>query len=313
MTLQILRKQLYTELKNAFLENQRLHPQIDALQLDVDLILSHFLKKDRTWILFNRDFEVEENILNMISEAVEKRKTGMPVAYITGHKEFFGLDFEVSPDVLIPKPDTELLIEQALEAASLLAGNFKAGSDSDRFTVCDMCSGSGCVGISFADSFLKGCKIPLEVTFCDISEAALSVTEKNARRILGGKASLAFLKTNLFEKIDGTFDLILTNPPYVPHSQSEELLLDGRAEPILALDGDVKDDGSFSGSDDGLALIRRLVPQCFSHLKKDGWLLMETGEYNAEETAKLFEKAGFKEVRLERDMAGLLRNVIGRK
>lgn len=318
MTLQNLRKQLYTGLKEAFLENPLLHPQVDALQLDVDLILSHFLKKDRTWIVFNRDFEPDEKTMNQVYEAVEKRKTGLPVAYITGHREFFGIDFEVTPAVLIPKPDTELLVEKGISFLKEKTGALQEGKAD--FSVCDMCSGSGCAGISVIRGvFENGCSGNFHITFADISEDAMAVTRKNAERLLlkeepfSSSVKVDFVLSDLFEKVSGTFDLIVTNPPYVPLDVSRELLKDGRNEPLLALNGDVLPEGGFSDSRDGLCLIRRLVPGCFQYLKPGGMCFMETGEYNAPETAELFKKAGFRNVCVEKDMNGMLRVVSGRK
>ena len=125
--------------------------------------------------------------------------------------------------------------------------------------------------------------------------------------------SFHFVQSNLFENIPHSFDLIVTNPPYVPHAESLELLKDGRSEPLLALDGDVTENGEYAHTEDGLSLIRRLVPQCYEHLNRNGVLIMETGEYNAEETAELFKSAGFRTVRIEYDMNEMMRDVVGVK
>ncbi|MBP5283805.1 MAG: peptide chain release factor N(5)-glutamine methyltransferase [Treponema sp.] len=273
-------------------------------ELDTALLLQHITGFDRTHLLLNRDTELTAEQEEKFVSCIEKRKTGLPVAYITGHKEFFGRDFYVTQDVLIPKPDTELLVELALDA---LEDKFRSRPGIIP-TVCDMCTGSGCVGISInAECRTRNAEIKL--TLADISEKALAVAGKNAERILG--TNYALICTNLFEQIPQSFDLIVTNPPYVPHSQAIDLLKDGRSEPLLALDGDVTSDGASSGTDDGLALIRRLVPQCYEHLNRNGVLIMETGEYNAEETAGLFRQAGFRDVRIECDMNEMLRDVIG--
>ena len=288
--------------------------------LDVDVILSHFLGQDRTWILFHRDAEISSEQAEKIRSALEKRKTGLPVAYIIGHKEFFGLDFLVTPDVLIPKPDTELLVELALDA---LEDKFRAKPDSIP-AVCDMCSGSGCVGISILKNVstdstdLHGLSNRgVKMIFVDISEKALAVAQKNAERLLknaeSGGMNYSFIRSNLFENIPRSFDLIVTNPPYIPHDEAAELLKDGRSEPLLALDGDVDERGESSHTNDGLSLIRRLVPQCYEHLNRNGVLIMEAGEYNAEETAELFKKAGFRNVRIELDMNEMMRDIIGVK
>ena len=292
-------------------------------ELDTAVLLQHITGFDKTHLLLNRDYELNAEQNAEFLTAIEKRKTGLPVAYITGHKEFFGLDFYVTPDVLIPKPDTELLVELALDA---LEDKFRAKPDAIP-TVCDMCTGSGCVGLSIAKTLADKAgekkettdytdytdSRRLSFTLVDISEKALAVARKNAGRLISQKEMPHFIQSNLFENVLPTFDLIVTNPPYVPHSESVELLKDGRSEPLLALDGDVDLDGNSSGTNDGLALIRRLVPQCYAHLNRNGGLIMETGEYNAEATAELFKQAGFRNVRIEYDMNEMMRDVVGVK
>ena len=315
-------------------------------ELDTAVLLQHITGFDKTHLLLNRDFCLTAEQEAEFLSAIERRKTGFPVAYITGHKEFFGLDFYVTPDVLIPKPDTELLVELALDA---LEDKFRAKPEAIP-TVCDMCTGSGCVGLSIAKTLsdkasekkettdytdgTAGCECggaedsrSLSLTLVDISEKALEVARTNAERLLGrdersnvpkrnfqlSTFNFHLIHSNLFENVLPTFDLIVTNPPYVPHSESVELLKDGRSEPLLALDGDVNEAGESSGSDDGLALIRRLVPQCYEHLNRNGVLIMETGEYNAEATAELFKQAGFRNVKIEYDMNEMMRDVVGVK
>ncbi|MBQ4379564.1 MAG: peptide chain release factor N(5)-glutamine methyltransferase [Treponema sp.] len=283
--------------------------------LDTDVLLQFITGLDKTHLLLNRDTELNESQEKLFLAAIDKRKTGLPVAYITGHKEFFGLDFYVTPAVLIPKPDTELLVELSLDA---LEDKFRAHTNAVP-TVCDMCTGSGCVGLSIAKSIPAGKSIAL--TMADISEAALEVARKNASRLFDSEnqdknrqnlnSSFSFQISNLFANISKSFDLIATNPPYVPHSESIELLKDGRNEPLLALDGDVNENGEACGTDDGLSLIRRLVPQCYEHLNPNGVLIMETGEYNAEETAELFKAAGFRKVSIEYDLNEMMRDVTG--
>ncbi len=283
-------------------------------------MLQHVTGFDKTHLLLNRDFELSSEQESDFLAALEKRKTGFPIAYITGHKEFFGLDFYVTPDVLIPKPDTELLVELALDA---LEDKFRAKPGIIP-TVCDMCTGSGCVGLSIAKTLADRAKnsaenkfsifnFQLSISLVDISEKALAVAQKNAKNFQFSTFNFHFIRSNLFENIPHTFDMIVTNPPYVPHSESVELLKDGRSEPLLALDGDVDLDGKPSGTDDGLGLIRHLVPQCYEHLNRNGVLIMETGEYNAEATAELFKQAGFRNVKIEYDMNEMMRDVVGIK
>ena len=274
--------------------------------LDTQVLLQFITNLDKTHLLLNRDLILDSEQEKWFLSAIERRKTGLPIAYITNHKEFFGLDFYVTPDVLIPKPDTELLVELALDA---LEDKFRSKPDSLP-TVCDMCAGSGCVGISILKNLERNKKISL--TLADISENALAVAKKNAENLLPD-SSVRFVRSNLFENIAQSFDLIVTNPPYVPHFEVPELLKDGRSEPILALDGDVLENGEFSSTNDGLSLIRRLVPECYKHLPRNGVLIMETGEYNAEETATLFKQSGFRNVRIALDMNEMMRDVVGVK
>ena len=283
-------------------------------ELDTDVILQHIVGLDRTRLLLSRDLALTDGQETQFLSSIEKRKTGFPVAYITGHKEFFGYDFFVTPDVLIPKPDTERLVELALDALEdkFRSAAEKCGQYSEfAASVCDMCAGSGCVGISMAKTLTGSRK--LNMTFADISGNALAVAKENCARLLSYDYPVRFILSNLFENVHQTFDLIVTNPPYVPHSEARELLKDGRSEPLLALDGDVTEKGDPSGTDDGLFLIRRLVPQCYDHLSRNGILIMETGEYNAEATAVLFEQAGFRNVRIEFDMNNMMRDVTGLK
>lgn len=282
-------------------------------ELDVEVFLSFFLKLNKTQILLSQNEEIPEEKLSLLNDAVEKRKTGLPVAYITGHKEFYGYDFFVSPDVLIPKPDTEILVEHAL---NLIAGRIESKKNS-ILTVCDMCTGSGCIALSVIKNLIEKFHIPQEIfpkfILADISSKALDVARKNAENLLKDESSLihskiSFIQTNLFDAVPYKFDMILTNPPYIPHSMVDELLLDGRSEPRLALDGDVTITGDKAACNDGLEIIRNLIPQIKEHLSPLGTVLMETGEYNAGAAAKIAERYSFK-TKIHKDYEGQLRVV----
>ena len=281
--------------------------------LDTEVLLQHITKLDKTRLLLNRDFSLSEEQEFLFIESIKKRKTGLPVAYITHEKEFYGRIFYVDENVLIPKPDTETLIEKALEAASEIEKS--KSSSSDSFRICDLCSGSGCVGITFLKELEKSAPElhkKAKITFIDISESALKVTMLNAARIFSESEinKARFFQSDLFESLTGNsatetkFDLILTNPPYIPSKEAADLLKDGRSEPILALDG---------LSEDGLGIIRRLVPQAYARLEKGGGIIMETGEYNAKEAAALMEECGFSDVQTTKDLNGMDRDVSGTK
>lgn len=273
-------------------------------QLDVEVIFSHFLQMDKTALLLNRDKALEDDQLALLQAAIEKRKTGLPVAYITGHREFFGYDFLVNPTVLIPKPDTEILVEKAIQ---IIKEKYKAeksdieGVNDRILTVCDMCTGSGCIGISVLKALSQTGTIPSDrlpkFTLADISAKALETARLNAEHILSKseRERIRFIQSNLFEQLPMQFDIILTNPPYIPHKMVDELLQDGRNEPRLALDGDISpDSGNSSQTDDGLEIIRNLIPQMQEHLSPNGHFLMETGEYNAKAAECLAQRFAFK-------------------
>ena len=279
--------------------------------LDVSVLLEFFLGKDKTWILLHEKDELTAEQFSKLSDAVAARKTGLPVAYITGRKEFYGYDFFVTPDVLIPKPDTEILVESALTEILQKIQSEKNGISS----LCDICTGSGCVGLSVIKFLSERNEIPStkipELTLSDISSAALLIAEKNAKNLLSKELfqKINLVKSDLFSAISKRFDMILSNPPYVPSKMVDELLKDGRSEPRLALDGDAYE----KSSNDGLSLIRRLVPQCMEHLNEGGILIVETGEYNALETKTIFEKSGFSHVKIIKDLEGQARDVYGEK
>lgn len=281
--------------------------------LDVSVILEFFLGKDKTWILLHEKDELTAEQFSKLSDAVAARKTGLPVAYITGRKEFYGYDFFVTPDVLIPKPDTEILVESALTEITRKIQSEKNGISS----ICDICTGSGCVGLSVIKSLSERNEIPSaklpELTLSDISSAALLIAEKNAKNLLSKELcqKINLVHSDLFSAIPQKFDMILSNPPYIPSKMVDELLKDGRSEPRLALDGDSY--GTSHKSCDGLSIIRRLVPQCMEHLNEGGILIVETGEYNAVETKAIFEKSGFSHVKIIKDLEGQARDVYGEK
>jgi release factor glutamine methyltransferase len=301
---------------NIRLQSGSLLPHSSSSSLDIDVILAHILEKDRTYLLAHGEDELSGTQQTKFNNAIEKRQTGFPVAYITGHKEFYGYDFAVTPSVLIPKPDTELLVEITVNK---IIEKIDARGDV-VLTVCDMCTGSGCAGLSILLSLSNDYHIPAnkmpKFTLADISDEALSIARRNADILITSYAlreRVRFIRSNLFETIGGTFDVIVTNPPYVPEKETAALLQDGRSEPALALDGDVNEDGSRSWSKDGLAIIRRLLPQSYTMLSPKGNLFMETGEYNAEQAAGIAVRCGFQNIHIERDMSGQLRDVCAEK
>ena len=292
-------------------------------ELDVQVLLSHALKYDKTQLLLFAENHIPEDKLGWLNKAIAQRKTGLPVAYITGVKEFYGYDFFVTPDVLIPKPDTEILVEHAVEMIMERiesAGSAEA-APARPLAICDMCTGSGCIGLAVMKTLYTVEKLPLEMlpqmTLVDISEPALTIAKKNAAHLLpDGELlqKLTFIQSDLFKKVAGKFDFILTNPPYIPSKMVDELLKDGRNEPRLALDGDLgvpavpEPVEGVEGPQDGTFLIKKLLQESCEHLANNGTILMETGEYNAQATADFAGGLGFT-TQLHTDLEGQLRVV----
>ena len=271
--------------------------------LDANILLCHFLNLSKTALICNDSRILTETELDTIQQGIEKRLSGLPVAYITNHKEFFGYDFYVDQNVLIPKPDTELLVEQALLAVDKAFAT--APEKNADYKIADVCTGSGCIAISVLKTLFQKYGSSIKVAASDISKAVLVVAEKNADTLLSQeeRQNISFYQGDLFQAFSSSenqkFDMILSNPPYVPTNITDELLSDGRSEPRLALDGE----------SDGLGIIRRLVIEAKNHLKKGGVFFLEAGEYNVEEAGKCLLKAGFTDIFIHKDLAGLLRLV----
>jgi release factor glutamine methyltransferase len=279
----------------------------DSPSLDASLLLAAALGVDRSRLFAHRPDLLEEDALSRYRGLLARRASGDCVAYVLGHKEFRGLDFLVTPAVLVPRPDTETLVEAALEwidgrDARETRRNLQASVQPLR--VLDVCTGSGCVAISLAAE-----RPLLNMTGSDLSPAALAVARANADSLLppGGESRdaptprqrprIAFYESDLFSSVPGRFDLIVSNPPYVPTGVIPGLSVEVRREPLLALDGGT----------DGLDLIRRLVAEARERLDSGGRLLVESEEAQTGFIAELMRGEGFLEIEIYRDLAGLCR------
>lgn len=223
-------------------------------------------------------------------DLIGKRKTRIPLQHLTGEQEFMGLSFQVNPGVLIPRQETELLAEAALKL-------LKPG-----MRVLDLCTGSGCIIISLEQIGRRRKKADQtnHFTGSDISPAAIRTAEVNAGR---HGARVSFLESDLFDRIQDRYDMIVSNPPYIRTAVIAELEEEVRCyDPLLALDG----------KEDGLYFYRRIIREAEGYLNPGGWLLFEIGYDQKEEVTKLLEQSGYREIRVQKDLAGLDRVVIGR-
>jgi release factor glutamine methyltransferase len=259
---------------------------VENPRLDAEVLLSHILKKDRIYLYVHFDQPLQEEELVTFRAAVKKRAARWPVAYIIGSKEFMGLDFQVTSAVLIPRPDTEILVETALEKL--------AGIDCPE--ILDIGTGSGAICISMLVNLptAKG-------TTVDISPEALVVAKSNAQHHQVMER-LTFCQGDLFAPVQGKkFHAILSNPPYIPLADISQLTPEVRQEPSLALDGGV----------DGLDFYRRIIQEGKQYLGTGGFIAMEVGFDQARVVARMAEETGFFVVSaIIKDYGGIERVVV---
>ncbi len=256
---------------------------------ELKLIVEYLMGVDLWHLYFIGDegHNASTSKLKLVEKAVELRvKTRLPIQYILGRAPFFGMDFRIDENVLIPRPETELMVEKALELIP-----------DDRQSKClDVGTGSGCIAISI----LKN-TVHLRCVATDISSKALKVAKINAR-LHGVEERLNFVQSDVMSGVKGKFDLIISNPPYVTSSELEGLPAEVKFEPIIALDG----------GEDGLKVIKKLVRQAASHLKDGGYLLFEISPMIKDRVAQLMENLNWN-FSIEHDLSGLARYVVAKK
>jgi len=250
------------------------HQNIPDADLDAWYLMSFVFQINRTYLLLNGDLQAPEEGKEEYLRLVAKRAAHIPLQHLTGVQEFMGLEFEVNQDVLIPRQDTELLVEAVLKECAGKA-------------VLDMCTGSGCIIVSLAKhSNLK------KAVGVDVSVKALNVAERNALR---NGVEIEYLQSNLFERVEGYYDIIVSNPPYIPTKDIDSLMPEVKEhEPVLALDG----------SEDGLEFYRSIASSSAEHLKTGGLLFLEIGHDQGEAVWDILFKKGFSEIIVKKDLSG---------
>ncbi|MDR1094989.1 MAG: peptide chain release factor N(5)-glutamine methyltransferase [Spirochaetaceae bacterium] len=249
-------------------------------RLDAELLLSCVLQTTRSILLAHHDGTVNAKDCAAFAEKVQRRAAGESVAVITGHKEFRYLDFIVTGDTLVPRPETETLVEAALEKAALKAKT--AGSVS----LLDLGTGSGAVGLAIKYEAPKTL-----VTLSDISEAALAVARQNSEK---HRLPVALVLSCLFAHIDRTFDIIVSNPPYIPSDEIAALKKEARNEPRLALDG----------GKDGIELIRQIILESPAYLNRGGYLLLEADPRQMCPIKQLLQDHRYRRITILKDLSG---------
>lgn len=256
---------------------------ITDAELDARLLLEFICHTDRNALYAHGDQEIEDEKMHDFLQLIEKRAVHIPLQHLTGEQNFMGLDFLVNEHVLIPRQDTEILVEEIMRDLH------------DGIRILDMCTGSGCILLSLLH-YSNDCS----GVGIDVSEDALAVARQNADRLAEKQA--VFIQSDLFEKVEGSFDLIVSNPPYIRSQEIAGLMPEVREhEPHLALDG----------KDDGLHFYREIIKGAMPHLKRGGQLFFEIGYDQGEAVQALLAANGYTEIAVVKDYAGLDRVVYG--
>lgn len=256
---------------------------ITDAELDARLLLEFICHTDRNALYAHGDQEIEDEKMHDFLQLIEKRAAHIPLLHLTGEQNFMGLDFLVNEHVLIPRQDTEILVEEIMRDLH------------DGIRILDMCTGSGCILLSLLH-YSNDCS----GVGVDVSEDALAVARQNADRLAEKQA--VFIQSDLFEKVEGSFDLIVSNPPYIRSQEIAGLMPEVREhEPHLALDG----------KDDGLHFYREIIKGAMPHLKRGGQLFFEIGYDQGEAVQALLAANGYTEIAVVKDYAGLDRVVYG--
>jgi release factor glutamine methyltransferase len=270
-------------------EHLRSGPHSDRNRADAELLLMHVLGRNRAWVLAHAEAIPSDQQASGFITLIERRYRGEPMQYIIGEAEFYGLPFTVTPDVLIPRPDTEHLVEKALELARVI----------EQPRIVDVGTGSGAIAVTLAHELPAA-----EITAIDLSEAALQVARGNAKRN-GVEHRVRFLAGDLLAPVAGErFDLVVSNPPYVPDTDRALISVEVREfEPALAL----------FGGQDGLAVHRRLLPAAYNALVSGGFIAIEMGFSQGDAIDELLQASGFVDIGVTADLQGIPRVASARR
>lgn len=279
-------------LQQAYNKGRKLLEEASIEEHDIDAwyLLEHVTGISRSQYYGYPDKEISQDEKEKYLECIKKRKEHIPLQHITGEQDFYGLNFMVNKNVLIPRQDTEVLVEEVL---TVINRKLKKKD----VNVLDMCTGSGCIILSILNYVDKN--ISCRGTGADISLKALEVAENNSDRL---NIEAEFICSDVFENINGKWDVIVSNPPYIRSdvipTLSEEVK---KYDPVIALDG----------MEDGLFFYKKIVKESVSYINDKGWLMFEIGHDQGQDVKKLMENAGYKDVYVKKDLAGLDRIVCG--
>lgn len=255
---------------------------MEDAKTDAWLLLEMVCKIDRNFYYMHMNEDMPEEQISEYEIAVKKRAEHIPLQYIVGETEFMGLKFKVNSSVLIPRQDTETLVEEALKIVR------------PGMKILDLCTGSGCVAVSILHNVKD-----VEGYATDISKQALNVAKENAKQ---NDVAVTFERSDLFDNVTGTYDVIVSNPPYIRTEEIAKLMPEVcEFEPMEALDG----------KEDGLYFYRKIIEECENYLNPEGWILFEIGYDQGEAVSGFLRDAGFHEVKVVKDLAHNDRVVMG--
>jgi len=256
---------------------------IEDSMIKAKSLLAYVLSKPKEYLIINSELELDSEKEIMFNKHIEELLNGKPLQYITKTQEFFGMQFYVDENVLIPQPDTEILVEEVIEIAK----------KENKKRILDLCTGSGCIAISLSENLDNA-----NIIATDVSETALGIANKNDR-----KRKITFKQSDMFENLcDEKFDIIVSNPPYIKTKVIESLEKDVQQEPKLALDG----------GEDGLKFYRAITENAYKYLNNDGYLCLEIGENQKEEVMELLKSNNYQDIYCKKDLAGNDRVIIAK-
>ena len=254
-------------------------------------LLCHILQQDRQYLIIHQNDEVLQKDDDIFQKQIEAIIQGQPLQYLIGHQEFMGFDFLVNQHVLIPQPDTEVVVENCLNICK------KYLKKNQTISVLDLCTGSGAIAISI-DKLLQGYE-KKKIVGSDISQEALSVAQENNMK---NYTQVQWIQSDLFQNLSESFNVIVSNPPYIETSVISTLSKEVQAEPLIALDG----------GKDGLEFYRRIANEAVNYLQPDGYLCLEIGYHQAKEVEKILQNK-YKNIQVIKDFAQNDRCVICQK
>lgn len=269
---------------------------IESPNLKTRMLLANILNKNKEYLLIHDTEELNISNINKYKEDIQKLANGTPIQYIINKQEFMGLEFYVDKNVLIPQPDTEILVEEVINIC-------KEQNANKKIKILDLCTGSGAIGVSIANN-IKNC----EMTLLDISYDALKIAQRNSVIVetIGDsqKSNIKTIQSDLFEKIEEKFDVIVSNPPYIETKTIQTLDKEVQMEPKLALDG----------GEDGLDLYRRIIKEAYKYLNNNGTLALEIGYNQKDKVINLIKASNmYKDIYSKKDLSNNDRIVVCKK